>query len=430
MPDESGQGRGGSHSGLRMDHPAESPQQQFPDRWPDGIAPGDGPARGPDMLHEAGAEERLRLMSMVLDLIPDFFYVHTFDTRFQYVNKAAAEYFGMPRERLLGQRLEDVDHDPKQGKFFAEVCRDVMRDGRPRITDALPYTRRDGTKGFLRQHDFPFIDARTGEPMLLGISRDVTVERELQAEQERRAGLEREMEIARQIQQNLRPSAEPVIRGSSLRVAGDSEPAAYAGGDFYDWFTTPDGRLIVSIGDVTGHGVGPAMLAAECRALARVLLEQFELPKAFERLGTLLAEDLTDGRFVTFAAASIDTKAYTAQVLSAGHGPLLVLRGAGQTVERLGAQMPPLGVSPGVPEAPAQVRLGTGDALVLVSDGVFEAIDAGGTQMGVSRLAERLKAVGSAKARSIVDTLLEEARKHSGPGGLKDDATVVVAGRE
>ncbi|MBY0262274.1 MAG: SpoIIE family protein phosphatase, partial [Phycisphaerales bacterium] len=362
-------------------------------------------------------------------LIPDFFYVHTFDTRFQYANKAAAEYFGMAREQLLGRRLEDVDHDAEQGRFFAEVCREVMRDGRPRITDALPYTRRDGTKGFLRQHDFPFIDARTGEPMLLGISRDVTVERELQAEQARRAVLEREMEIAHQIQSNLRPSAEPVLVGSTLSIAGSSEPAAYAGGDFYDWFTTKDGRVIVCIGDVTGHGVGPAMLAAECRAYARVLLEQFELPKALERLSSLLEEDLADGRFITFAAAAIDPKTYTAEVLSAGHGPLLVLRGAGASVESLGAQMPPLGVTIGAPEEPTMVKLERGDALVLVSDGVFEAGNDSGATMGLDHMLARLRAGKTADAREIVRLLLEEAKRHSGSAGLRDDATVVVAER-
>lgn len=389
---------------------------------------------GPTPHAEPSAEEKLRLISMVMDLIPDFFYVHTFDTRFQYANKAAAEYFGLPREQLLGRRLEDVDHDPGQGRFFAEVCRQVMREGRPRITDALPYVRRDGTKGFLRQHDFPFIDAATGQPMLLGISRDVTVERELQAERERRAALEREMEIARQIQENLRPNAEPEVRGSSLSVSGSSEPAAYAGGDFYDWFTTKDGRVIVCIGDVTGHGVGPAMLAAECRAFARVLLEQFELPKAFERLGSLLEEDLTDGRFVTFAAASIDPKGYTAELLSAGHGPLLVLKSPGSgggsaSVESLGAQMPPMGVNIGGAEGPATVKLDSGDAIVLVSDGVFEAVDGGGKQMGVQRMVDLLKGAGTAEGRSIVKVLLDEAKSHSGAAGLKDDATVVVAGR-
>jgi PAS domain S-box-containing protein len=370
-------------------------------------------------------------MTMALDLIPDFFYVHTFDTRFEYANKAAADYFGLSKDDLLGRRLEDVDPNAEQGKFFAEICREVMREGRPRITDALPFVRGDGSKGLLRQHDFPFVDAATGEKMLLGISRDVTVERELQAERERRAGLEREMEIARQIQANLRPSHEPELAGSGLTLAGASEPAAYAGGDFYDWFTSGDGRVVICIGDVTGHGVGPAMLAAECRAYARVLLEQHGLKAAFERLGTLLAEDLTDGRFVTFAAAAIDPHTSRCEVLSAGHGPLLVVRGSGdgQRIEQIGAQLPPMGVSVDTAEEPLEISLGPGDSLILLSDGVFEAAGSDGRPLGVTALIELLRSVAPADVKAAARMLLQTARNHSGEQGLRDDATVVAAGR-
>lgn len=376
---------------------------------------------------EPTAEEKLALVSQVLDLLPDFFYVHDEDMIFRVCNQKAATYFGFRgTDELVGKSLFDVDSDPEQARFFAEVCRQVMREGQPRITDNLPYRRKDGTGGVLRQHDIPFINPKTGKRMLIGLSRDVTSERELEKQRLRTAELEREMAIARSIQRALLPSGSPCDASSSVMLAAHCEPAAYAGGDFYDWFVRSDGAVVVVIGDVTGHGVGPALLAAECRAYARVLLETMELTPALTRLHELVAGDFSEGRFVTFAAAVIEQGSPRAEVLSAGHGPLLHRRRDG-SVSDLEVAGPPLGVIALDDDTkPQRIALEPGDALVLVSDGVYECQNQRGSQMGLATLRRVLAEAGEGL---IIPRLLETMRMFCDGIAPQDDVTMVVTQR-
>ena len=82
--------------------------------------------------------------------------------------------------------------------------------------------------------------------------------------------LEHDMQVARSIQQSLLPSTAPQIEG--FQIAGWNQPADQTGGDYFDWQHLPSGRVVVALGDVTGHGIGSALLAAVCRAYARANL--------------------------------------------------------------------------------------------------------------------------------------------------------------
>lgn len=381
----------------------------------------------PDEPPEPSLEEQLRLVQELLDLVPDFFYVHSFDMRFWYANKHAAEYFGVAKDELVGRLLIDVDSRKEQAAQFVEVCQQVMREGKPRLTDGLRYTRPDGTPGFLRQHDIPFKNPINGEPMLLGMSRDVTAERELLEERVRRATLERELEIAREIQRSLRPAAPP--RSPGLDFAAYSEPATYAGGDFYDWWRARDGRTFICIGDVTGHGVGPALIAAECRAYARTLLDLFPLESALPRLADAVSPGLEGGKFVTFAAVEIAPDAASARVLSAGHGPLLMVRGEGATTQSIPTHAPPLGV-PGFDfDAPTKLAMAAGDSLVLVSDGVVESRRHSGEQFGTERLKQALLRYAGLTRGDAVERIVEDVCAFAEQRPADDDVTLVIVGR-
>jgi PAS domain S-box-containing protein len=390
----------------------------------DALAPiTDGRALEPD------DSRKLDLVSRVLDLLPDFFYVHDYQMRFWYANRPAAEYFGLSKDDIIGRRLIDVDPNRSQAEFFVDVCRKVMRDGVPRTSDDLPYTRPDGTPGFLRQHDFPFVNPHNGELMLMGLSRDVTVERSLAEERVRAATLEAELQVARTIQQALRPSS--AIAAPGVQVAAFAEPAAFAGGDYYDWGRCPDGRFLMGVGDVTGHGVGSALLASACRAYGRALAAAFVMPEVMSRLNALMLEDTVEGRFVTCAMAELDPETYRMRLCSAGHGPLIVLRRTGDAaIEEFLPQMPPLGVSQvfDVPE-PDSVTLAPGDGVVLVSDGIYEAMNAQHEQFGLDRLRRLLAHLRGRSADEVVHKVMVAVREHLDGTPHQDDLTVLVATR-
>src|SRR6185369_2916408 len=121
-------------------------------------------------------------------------------------------------------------------------------------------------------------------------------EAELQRELER---VNHDLDVARSIQQGLLPSQPPNLCG--FDIAGWNRPADETGGDYFDWQTLPDGRLAVSLGDATGHGIGPALVTASCRAYARASFISGAADGWLNNLNRLLAEDLPQNRFVTFA---------------------------------------------------------------------------------------------------------------------------------
>lgn len=97
------------------------------------------------------------------------------------------------------------------------------------------------------------------------------------------------------------------------------------GGDYYDWQPLPDGKILLALADVTGHGIGPALLAAVCRAYARTnFAADNGLLSAMTRINASLSADLREGRFVTFVAAICTPGKSGVELLSAGHGPLFL----------------------------------------------------------------------------------------------------------
>jgi hypothetical protein len=155
--------------------------------------------------------------------------------------------------------------------------------------------------------------------------------------------MEHDLGIARSIQQSLLPRIRPTING--FEIAGWNRPADETGGDYFDWKHMPDGNLAVMLADVTGHGIGPAMLASECRAYARASFStQDSLPGTLQRINQSLEGDLAPDRFATFAAVVCKNGNGEVELLSAGHGPLFVYSSATQSLREFGAQAVPFGI--------------------------------------------------------------------------------------
>jgi PAS domain S-box-containing protein len=372
------------------------------------------------------AERELLLLRALLDLVPDFFYVHDPDIRYVYANRAAADYFGVPKESLVGRLLTEVEADPEQGRFYTELCQKILAEGRPRLTDELPLRVRDGTMRYLRQHDIPFTDPTTGARMLAGISRDITADRQAAEERLLRERAERELEVAREVQRSLLPG-EP-LRVAGYEVAGACVPSYFAAGDFYDWFPCRGGGAIV-LGDATGHGIGPALLATACKAYTRATLPgSGDLASAVGVLNRLLEPDLSGGRFVTLAAVTLGD-GEGVRFVSAGHGPVLLLR-HGCPAELLATHGPPLGVAPELPFDPAtELSLSPGDSLLLLSDGLHEAFSPAGEQFGMQRLCSAAESGRHLAPGELAQNLIRSALDHGGSASPADDMTVVVIRR-
>jgi len=182
--------------------------------------------------------------------------------------------------------------------------------------------------------------------------------------------LEHDLSVARSIQQSLLPNATPEIKG--FEIAGWNQPADQTGGDYYDWQVLPNGIVVAELADVTGHGIGPALLAAVCRAYARASFSRGNcLFEAMKQLNAELNGDIGEGRFVTFVAAVCVPGSPRVELLSAGHGPLLIYVFSQDGFEQIGAQGLPLGISSQfVSDPPEILELCSGDVLVLAIFGL------------------------------------------------------------
>ncbi|MEM6550729.1 MAG: SpoIIE family protein phosphatase [Planctomycetota bacterium] len=249
------------------------------------------------------------------------------------------------------------------------------------------------------------------------------------AEAEARQEAERDLQAAALIQQSLMPSEAPSVEG--FEIVGWNRPADQTGGDYYDWVPLEDGRFAVCIADVTGHGLGPAMITCFCRAYARSALRvERRIAAALNRLNGELNQDLSAGRFVTFATVVLTPGNDRVVSISAGHGPLMIYRRGGGEVESFGADALPLGVHDGDDGVePVAHRLAEGDAFVLVTDGFFEWANASREQFGMERLRRSLARHGDQDGDRLIQSLLNDVETFVGSAPQPDDLTAVVIRR-
>ncbi len=249
------------------------------------------------------------------------------------------------------------------------------------------------------------------------------------AEERRRAEEERwqlTLRIARDVQQKLFPAAPPASR--DFELAGASHPAEVTGGDYYDYIPLPDGGVGVAVGDVCGHGIGPALLMAATRAYLRALaLTNARVGDILTLANRALAADVNEGRFVTLIMARLDPDARTLVYVNAGHPPGYVLRPDGSVRTVLSSTGLPLGILDDAefPEAEA-VALEPGDLVLLLTDGIIEAVGPDRTLFGPDRAIDVVRAHRDEPAGRIVEALHRAVRDFAGRDDLGDDVTSVV----
>lgn len=260
-----------------------------------------------------------------------------------------------------------------------------------------------------------------------GYVRAALREAKLESELER---INHDLDIARSIQQGLLPASPPEL--DHFEIAGWNQPADQTGGDYFDWQRLPDGQIAISVGDATGHGIGPALVSALCRAYARAsFVTEHEHDHVLERLNNLLVNDLGDDRFVTFAVIFFNPTSSEVKVLSAGHGPILWYRRATNKLEDFDAQGIPLGMLAGMPYEDSSLKcLDTGDMIVLVTDGFYEWQNPEGEEFGLVRLRDTILAARDCSAEEVIARLCTAVQQFSRGTKQNDDLTAVVLKRK
>jgi sigma-B regulation protein RsbU (phosphoserine phosphatase) len=284
----------------------------------------------------------------------------------------------------------------------------------------------------LGAEDFVF---KPFNPVLLKARVTATIEKK-QLRDQTRAELERkrmELNEARDLQLALVPA--PFcgeLRDVPLRVDVLLEPAREVGGDLVDWFVVGEGRVVLVLGDVSDKGAGSALVMARTHALLRGLSTRPDADALFarpEQAATLVNESLSarnaSNMFVTFFLGSFDPAEGELAYVCAGHVPPF-LRAADGTVERLTARCGlPLGAMEGAPYRSERVPLARGTRLLVVTDGITEAVDRADVQFGEERVARFLAALDDAAADPL-GNLADLVRAHEGEQPAYDDVAAIL----
>src|SRR5499427_3340623 len=257
-------------------------------------------------------------------------------------------------------------------------------------------------------------------------TRTLEEERRAQAarlEAERRAT--HELAIAKQVQTRLFPQRQPPTR--TLAYAGICHPARSVGGDYYDFLDLGSKRLGLVLADIAGKGIGAALLMANLQAALRSQCATAgEQPERFLRsVNQLLYENTADGDYATLFFAEYDVDTRKLRYSNCGHPPALLVRGDG-SLERLGSTSTVVGLFEKWDCKMEERELAPGDAVLLYTDGVTEALNAKGEEFGEERLLEAARQHRELCLPELLSAVADQARRFS-PHEQSDDITLIVA---
>jgi serine phosphatase RsbU (regulator of sigma subunit) len=240
-----------------------------------------------------------------------------------------------------------------------------------------------------------------------------------------RLSLKNDLEIARQIQQSMLPTA--AYQAAGVEAFGMTRPANTVGGDFYDILPLRDGRLLLALGDVAGKGSPAALLMALLLAMMRTLVDEgLDGADLVARLNAQIAKHAPGSRFITLFVGTLDPATGQLVYVNAGQNPPLLRRTTG-TYERLRDGGIALGMFDHATYESGRTHLATGDVLVMYSDGVTEAEDTAGQPFDERGLEGVVDAYCRGSAKELGWATFAAVERHAIEKRLADDLTVLIA---
>jgi len=245
-------------------------------------------------------------------------------------------------------------------------------------------------------------------------------------EMQRRQQVEIQLNLARQIQQDLFP--QQALRRDNLEIDAVNDPGQQISGDYYDYFIRPDGQALILVADVSGKGVPASLLTANLQAAVRVTLgHKADLIEAVGRINRLICDNVTECRFITGIIGLLDFQTRRFTCVNAGHpAPYLIAGGAVKPVPMPPAL--PLGLEIDAVYDPIVVEFPPGPAtLVMFSDGVPDAENEAGENYGLSRLADVLATNIDKRPTDLVGRVRTSIKQFSRGYTQNDDITILAA---
>jgi len=370
-----------------------------------------------DISAHKAAQESLRQLSNAVEQTADAVFITDFDGVIEYANPAFEALTGYAREEAVGETPRILKSGVHDDEWYRSMW-EVIKQGKV-FRSLTVNKRKDGEHFFSEQTITPMKDADGHVGHFVSVCKDMTEVRKRQEQ-------ELELQLAAQVQERLYPDSPPSLSGIDL--AGAISSATLTCGDYLDYLTVSPDALLIAIGDVSGHGLGPAMIMAQTRAYVHSLTASgLGLSEILARTNAFLIADLEDDRFVTLMLVLIDVPGRRLSYASAGHTSGYIISSSGSVkleLEHTGAAMGFLqDCSYDLVE---DIEFEAGDILALFTDGLVGNRAPDGTLFKPERAIEIIKTHHQATSQEIVDHLQAAVRDFRSGKSQEDDITMAI----
>ena len=335
----------------------------------------------------------------------------------EYVNPAFETTTGYTLKELRGLTPRILKSGVHEDSFYENLWATILAGNVFR--DTIANKKKNGEIFFAEQTITPMRGPTGTITQFVTVIKDVTELRKAQEQQF-------QMSLARAVQQQFYKMPLPQMDGYD--IAGAAFPADATGGDYFDFVPLPEDRLGIIIGDVSGHGVGSALLMVELRAFMRAFsLQSSHIGDILTRVNNALVSDLELDRYATLIFCCLHPKSRDLEYASAGHTPGFILDSNGDVKHRLDSLDIPLGFMPKHAfGCKSSMRMEIGDMLVLLTDGVADTERPDQSFFGMEGALEYIKAHCRESAQDIINGLYQAVREFSDGLPQVDDITVIV----
>ncbi|MCK4966543.1 SpoIIE family protein phosphatase, partial [bacterium] len=359
-------------------------------------------------------------------------------------DSAIIKYIGLgfPQDVKLESLCETVISRLKQERkvIFLKLDSDSGLDGyftELKLSQALciPFLKKDYVSGalcfFLTDEHESLSDEQLRVLNIVAENSVRVIEnaRLYQSEREKEL-LKQEMELARNVQQNLLSEGDMQI--SAFEITSHNTPSLEVSGDYYDVIKLDDNRVMVSIADVSGKGMSAALLMANLQAAVRSLIhEHYSIDELVNKMNNLIFESTESSAYITFFISIINTTNGEMEYVNAGHNPPLIFRhdGENNNIEYLKTGGLLLGWLKNIQYSKGTAKIEIDDILLLYTDGLTEAMNLNEEEFGEERLISEILLHRTLSGGEIKTTVLSSVAQFTRGEMQSDDITMVIVKR-
>jgi len=234
----------------------------------------------------------------------------------------------------------------------------------------------------------------------------------------------RDIQLAQKVQQNFFPISKPDFPG--LDYEGICVPAEAVGGDYYDYLKISDSKIAFIIGDITGHGLAPALVMAGLAGFIRSNFISYKnnLKEIMSLVNNFLIKSTEKGTFASLFVGIYDSETHRFDFVNAGHNYPLILRG--DTFRELKSSGIVSGVYPDFDYKPDSTTINENDLMILYTDGITEAFNSKSDMYETGRLKKVVFESRNKNSYGIINAILSDLEKFSGKKIQDDDSTIIA----